>query len=99
MSSGFHLQPFNVFVGCFPEREFRNLRVPYVFNLRTDPFENTTITSNTYWDWVFRHTYVIYPLGDVVGQFLATFQEFPPRQEAASFTIGNALEALQPPTQ
>ena len=81
------------------QREFRNLRVPYMFNLRTDPFENATITSNTYWDWVFKHTYIIYPLGEVVGEFLATFQEFPPRQEAASFTIGNALDALQPPTQ
>ncbi len=80
------------------QREFRNLRVPYMFNLRTDPFENATITSNTYWDWVFQHSFIIYPLPDVVGEFLATFKEFPPRQKAASFTIGNALEALQPKT-
>ena len=81
------------------QRDVRNLRVPYMFNLRTDPFEQATVTSNTYWDWVFKHTYIIYPLGEVVGEFLSTFDEFPPRQKAASFTIGNALDALQPPTQ
>jgi len=81
------------------QREFRNLRTPYLFNLRTDPFENATITSNTYWDWFFGHAFALYPLGDVVGEFLGTFQEFPPRQKAGSFSIGNALDALQPPTQ
>jgi arylsulfatase len=28
-------------------------------------------------------------------QFLATFQEFPPRQKAASFTIDQAMEKLE----
>ena len=81
------------------QREFRNLRIPYLFNLRTDPYERATITSNTYWDWYFARAYALYPLGDIVGEFLATFAEFPPRQKAASFTIGNALDALQPQTQ
>ena len=31
---------------------FTNLRVPKIFNLRTDPFEKADITSNTYWDWM-----------------------------------------------
>jgi arylsulfatase len=81
------------------QRGFRDLRMPYMFNLRTDPYENATITSNTYWDWVIDHGWVLYPLGDIVGEFLGTFEEFPPRQKAASFTIGNALDALQPQTQ
>jgi len=80
------------------QREFRNLRIPYLFNLRTDPYEQATITSNTYWDWYFARAFTLYPLGDIVGEFLATFGEFPPRQKAASFTIGNALDALQPQT-
>ena len=29
-----------------------------------------------------------------MGQFLATFKEFPPRQKAASFTIDQALEKM-----
>ena len=81
------------------QRGFRDLRMPYLFNLRTDPYEHATITSNTYWDWYIDHAWTLYPLGDVVGEFLGTFKEFPPRQKAASFTIGNALDALQPQTQ
>ena len=30
---------------------FVPLRVPKLFNLRTDPFERADVTSNTYWDW------------------------------------------------
>ena len=30
----------------------------------------------------------------IVGEFLATFKEFPPRQKAASFTIDQALEKM-----
>jgi hypothetical protein len=32
----------------------------------------------------------------VVAQFLATFQEFPPRQKPASFSVDQALEGVQP---
>ncbi len=76
------------------QREFRSLRMPYIFNLRTDPYEQATITSNTYWDWMIDRAWALYPLGPIVGEFLATFEEFPPRQKAGSFTVENALEAI-----
>jgi arylsulfatase A-like enzyme len=79
------------------QRQFRGLRMPYFFNLRTDPYEQATITSNTYWDWYIDHAWGLYKLPEIVGDFLATFKEYPPRQKAASFTIGKALEALQAP--
>ena len=79
------------------QREFRGLRMPYIFNLRTDPFEQATITSNTYWDWYIDHAYLMYPLGNVVGEFLATFEEYPPRMKAGSWDMGKALEKLQTP--
>jgi arylsulfatase len=31
-----------------------------------------------------------------VGQFLETFQEFPPRQKAASFSLDKVMDALEP---
>jgi arylsulfatase len=70
------------------------LRFPKLFNLRTDPFERADITSNTYWDWVLDHAYLCLPAQKVVGEFLMTFQEFPPRQKAASFTIDQVQEKL-----
>jgi arylsulfatase len=73
---------------------FVTLRLPKLVNLRTDPFERADITSNTYWDWVMDHAYLILAAQAVVVPFLATFQEFPPRQKAASFTIDQALEKM-----
>lgn len=70
-------------------------RIPWLYNLRTDPYEKATITSNTYWDWYLDHVYLLLPAQKFVAQFLETFKEYPPRQKAASFTIDQALEALQ----
>ncbi len=77
------------------QREFRGLRLPYMFNLRTDPYEYATITSNTYWDWVIDHAWILYPMGDVIGPFLQSFEEFPPAQKPGSFTVGQAFKALK----
>jgi arylsulfatase A-like enzyme len=73
---------------------FVALRVPKLFNLRTDPFERADITSNTYWDWLLSRDYIVLAASAVVAQFLETFKEFPPRQKAASFTIDQALEKM-----
>jgi arylsulfatase len=35
------------------------------------------------------------PAQEKVGEFLATFKEYPPRQKAASFTIDQVLEKMQ----
>ena len=74
---------------------FVTLRVPKMFNLRTDPFEFADITSNTYWDWLANHAYLLVPAQKIVGDFLATFREYPPRQKAASFTVDQVLAKLQ----
>jgi len=74
---------------------FVPLRVPKIFNLRTDPYERADITSNTYYDWLLDHAYLLVPAQALVGQFLATFKEFPPRQKAASFGIDQVIEKLQ----
>ena len=71
------------------------LRVPKIFNLRTDPFERADITSNTYWDWMIDRAYLTYAAQFIVREFLATFQEFPPRMKAASFSIDKALAKME----
>jgi arylsulfatase len=73
---------------------FTALRVPKLFNLRTDPFERADITSNTYWDWVLSKAYLVLAAQFLVTDFLASFNDFPPRQKAASFTIDQALEKM-----
>ena len=41
---------------------FTKLRVPKIFNLRSDPYERADITSNTYYDWL---------MSDGAGVFIA----------------------------
>jgi arylsulfatase len=76
---------------------FVPLRVPLIFNLRRDPYERAQLTSNTYYDWLIDHAFLLVPAQDYVGQFLATFKEFPPRQKAATFSLDQVMEQLSDP--
>lgn len=66
-----------------------------MFNLRRDPYERSQLTSNTYYDWVIDHAYMIVPAQAYVGNFLETFKEYPPRQKAASFSLDQVMEKLK----
>ena len=74
---------------------FVELRAPKIFNLRTDPYERADITSNTYFDWMLDHAWLVIPASAYVAQVLQTFQEFPPRQEPASFSVDKVLAKLR----
>jgi hypothetical protein len=74
---------------------FTPLRVPKMFNLRTDPFERADLTSNTYYDWVLDHAWICVPMQVFVLQMIQRMGEFPPRQEPASFSLDQVLEQLQ----
>ncbi|MBJ6372199.1 arylsulfatase [Sedimentitalea arenosa] len=73
------------------------LRTPLIFNLRRDPYERAYRTSNTYYDWMLDRAYMLVPAQQYVAQFLETFQEYPPRQEAASFSLDKVMEKLSNP--
>jgi len=74
---------------------FVTLRLPKIFNLRTDPYERADITSNTYYEWLVEHLYLLVPVQKIVGDFLATFKEFPPDQKSGSFSVDQVLEKLK----
>jgi len=80
---------------------FTKLRLPKMFDLRSDPYERADITSNTYYDWVLSQGYVIVAAQAVVGNFLSSFKDYPPSQRAQSFSIDQIVEkmqnSLQPP--
>ena len=73
---------------------FVPLRVPLIFNLRRDPYERAEETSNTYYDWLLDRAFLLVPAQAYVGEFLKTFREFPPRQEAASFSLDKVMNKL-----
>ncbi len=73
---------------------FVTLRVPKIFNLRTDPYERADVTSNTYYDWLIDHAFMMVPAQAVVGKFLMTFKDYPQRQKAASFNLDEVMRKM-----
>ena len=73
---------------------FTTLRVPKMFNLRTDPYERADVTSNSYWDWLLHHVYWIYGAQAAAAQFLSSFREFPPAQIPGSFNLEQAQQKM-----
>jgi len=77
---------------------FTPLRLPKIFNLRTDPFEIADHEAIGYGQWRIDRTFLLVPAQQYVAQFLATFREYPPRQEVGSFSLDQVLENLQQST-
>lgn len=76
---------------------FTPLRAPLIFNLRRDPYEFATVTSNTYYDWWLDHAFLLVPAQTIVAEFLGTFKDYPPRMKAASFSLDKVMETLSSP--
>ena len=74
---------------------FVTLRLPKLFNLRTDPYERADQTSNTYYDWVIDHAFLFVPAQAYVAEFLTSFKEFPQRQKAASFNLEEVMQKMR----
>src|SRR5262249_55733116 len=66
---------------------FVRLRAPKLFNLRSDPFERAEIEAGDYVKWFVEHLWVFVPAQSIVGEHIATFREFPPRQRPGSFSV------------
>ncbi len=72
------------------------LRVPHMFSLRRDPFERADFNSNTYWDWVVDHAFLLYGAQAIVAAQIENYVKYPPRQKAASFNLDSVMEQLGP---
>jgi hypothetical protein len=73
---------------------FTRLRLPKLFNLRTDPYEFADVTSNSYYEWFLYHAYILYGAWALADKFAATFKDFPIIQKPNSFTIDDAITML-----
>jgi arylsulfatase A-like enzyme len=79
---------------CWSE-PFVKLRLPKMFNLRRDPFERADENSNTYWDWIFDHAFLLYGMQALVAQQIDNYVKYPPRQKAAAFNLDEVMRKLQ----
>lgn len=84
----FRLSPENIYDRGPVEKVF-----PQLVNLRSDPFEEG-LDAMAYKEWMFEHIFVFVPAQDIVGNFLKTFQEYPPRQKPGSFGLDRVMEQI-----
>jgi arylsulfatase A-like enzyme len=73
---------------------FVPLRVPKIFHLRRDPFERADENSNTYYDWLLDHVFLLIPAQQYVANVIETLKQYPPRQKPASFNLDRVMEQL-----
>jgi arylsulfatase A-like enzyme len=75
---------------------FTKLRVPKMFNLRSDSYERADVTSNTYYDWFMSDAAGPFlATQPIIAKFLATFKDYPPSQRPSSFSIDQLVEKMQ----
>ncbi|OCP01858.1 arylsulfatase [Ensifer sp. LC13] len=75
------------------QREFTNLRLPWIFNMRADPFERGP-ESFEYDRWMAERAFLLVPSQAIVGKWLESFKEFPIRQKPASFNLDEVMDKL-----
>ena len=71
------------------------LRLPLIFNLRRDPFERAQHNSNTYYDWLAYHAFMLYEMQALVAAQIENFVKYPPRQKPASFNLDEVMRQVQ----
>ena len=79
------------------QEEFAKLRLPKLFNLRSDPFERADHEGMGYGQWRVDRAFLIAPAGGYVARWLQSFKEFPPRQKPGSFNLDHVMEAVSKP--
>jgi arylsulfatase A-like enzyme len=70
------------------------LRLPLIISLRRDPFERAQFNSNTYYDWLISHAFLVYEMQAVVAAQIEDFEKYPPRQKPASFNLDAVMRQL-----
>ncbi|MCI0366467.1 MAG: arylsulfatase [Phycisphaerales bacterium] len=79
------------------QEPFVTLRLPKLFNLRSDPFERADHEGMGYGQWRIDRAFLIAPAGAYVAKWLQSFREFRPRQKPGSFNLDNVMEAVTKP--
>jgi arylsulfatase len=77
---------------------FSKMRLPKLFNLRSDPFEQAEDSSLFYDKWFADRGFIMVPAQAVVTRWIETFREFPPRAKSASFNVDQVVASFMPKT-
>ena len=77
------------------EKPFTTVKMPIIMNLRMDPFERAYEEGIGYDKWALERVFMVAPAGQYVGQWLQSFEDFPPRQKPGSFNLSNVMDAIK----
>jgi arylsulfatase len=76
---------------------FNKLRVPKIFNLRSDPFEQAE-DGILYDKWMADRAFLLVPAQAIIGKWLESLKEFPIRQKPSSFSVDQIVQTFMPKT-
>ena len=76
---------------------FSDMRIPKIFNLRSDPFEEGE-DGMLYSKWMVDRAFLLVPAQALIGQWLESLKEFPIRQKPSSFNVDDIVQTFMPKT-
>ncbi len=71
------------------------LRLPKLFDLRSDPFELADHEAIGYPRWRIDRVFLLVPAQAYVARYLASFQAFPPRQPPGTFSLDQVIDKMK----
>jgi arylsulfatase A-like enzyme len=72
------------------------LRFPMLVDMLGDPFENAEVAADLYYNkWRADRVFALAPAGALVGAYMKSLMEFPPRQSPESWSPGAVMEKLR----
>ena len=77
------------------QEPFVTLRLPKLFNLRSDPFEIGDHVGMDYKHWRIDRVFLLVPAQEYIAKFIGTFKEYPPSQTVGSFSLDKVLESIE----
>ena len=88
---------FQVQEGNLQDSTLRPVNMPYVINIRQDPYERFMRDSQMYFRWYADKMWTFVPAQTVVAKFVSSFESYPPSQASGTFGPGEALKKLSAP--
>ena len=76
------------------QEPFVELRLPALYDLRSDAFERASHESIGYPQWRLERVCLLVPAQAYVASWLASFKDFPPRQKPASFSLDQVMQKI-----
>jgi arylsulfatase A-like enzyme len=76
------------------QEPFVELRLPRLVSVRSDPFERAPHEGMGYQQWRLDRAFVLVPAQAFVGNWLSSFEKYPPRQRPGSFSLSQVMDKL-----